>query len=413
MIIRNDGADYRYSAIRMVTKLDFKAINELENLRKIQNYRDLAVLDRLKEMDRSELSESTCRKLDGVINNWDMVLKTADEYCEIAKKNNIFVISVLDSEHYPYNWRGLSGMPKVIYCRGRKEMLRRMVINGAVAIVGSREASKYALFATESFATELSNKGIVVVSGMASGVDRAAHSSAVRHKGSTVAVVPGGPERIYPRENRDIYEQIVCEGLVISEMPPGQNVLKQYFPARNRLIAGLGDCTLIMEAGEVSGTLHTASFTAAQGKEVFVLPNSIYFENAKGGMKLLEDGGNVLLNTDSVIDSVSQTQFFKRIGDPYYFEYLGETMANEEEIEQEFKADIYQLRKRAEAAPEELDDDEWKLLISDELSSGPKNIDELCRALVLPFYRISQLIIEMKLVGWVTDQCGKFSLTIR
>ncbi len=88
-------------------------------------------------------------------------------------------------------------------------------------------------------------------------------------------------------------------------------------------------------------------------------------------------------------------------------------MANEEEIEQEFKADIYQLRKRAEAAPEELDDDEWKLLISDELSSGPKNIDELCRALVLPFYRISQLIIEMKLVGWVTDQCGKFSLTIR
>ena len=361
MCLRDDGADYRYSAIRMVTKLDFKAINELENLQKIRNYRDLTVLDRLKEMDRSELSESTCRKLDGVIGSWDMVLKTADEYCEIAKKNNIFAISVLDSEHYPYNWRGLSGMPKVIYCRGRKELLRRMVINGAVAIVGSREASKYALFATESFATELSNKGIVVVSGMASGVDRAAHSSAVRHKGSTVAVVPGGPERIYPRENRDIYEQIVCEGLVIS----------------------------------------------------FVLPNSIYFENAKGGMKLLEDGGNVLLNTDSVIDSVSQAQFFKRIGDPCYFDYLGETMANEEEIEQEFKADIYQLRKRAEAAPEELDDDEWKLLISDELSSGPKNIDELCRALVLPFYRISQLIIEMKLVGWVTDQCGKFSLTIR
>ena len=104
----------------MVTKLDFKAINELENLQKIRNYRDLTVLDRLKEMDRSELSESTCRKLDGVIGSWDMVLKTADEYCEIAKKNNIFAISVLDSEHYPYNWRGLSGMPKVIYCRGRK-----------------------------------------------------------------------------------------------------------------------------------------------------------------------------------------------------------------------------------------------------------------------------------------------------
>ena len=89
MCLRDDGADYRYSAIRMVTKLDFKAINELENLQKIRNYRDLTVLDRLKEMDRSELSESTCRKLDGVIGSWDMVLKTADEYCEIAKKNNI------------------------------------------------------------------------------------------------------------------------------------------------------------------------------------------------------------------------------------------------------------------------------------------------------------------------------------
>ena len=413
MCPRDDGADYRYSAIRMVTKLDFKAINELENLGKIKTYRDLTDLGFIKEMSRFELSESTCRKLDGVIGNWDLVLKTADEYRNIAKRNNIFVVSVLDSEFYPYNWRGLSGMPKVIYCRGRKELLRNMVLDGAVAIVGSREASKYALFATESFATELSNKGIVVVSGMASGVDRAAHSAAVRHKGSTIAVVPGGPERIYPRENRDIYEQIVCEGLVISEMPPGQNVLKQYFPARNRLIAGLGDCTLIMEAGEVSGTLHTASFTAAQGKEVFVLPNSIYFENAKGGMKLLEDGGNVLLNTDSVIDSISQAQLFKRIGDPDYFEYLYESVSDDEDCEQEFKAVIFELRKKTEMCPEEVDDNDWKLLISDELSSGPKNIDELCRALALPFYRISQLIVDMKLAGRVIDQCGKFSLTIR
>ena len=164
---RDDGADYRYSAIRMVTKLDFKAINELENLGKIKTYRDLTDLGFIKEMSRFELSESTCRKLDGVTGNWDLVLKTADEYRNIAKRNNIFVVSVLDSEFYPYNWRGLSGMPKVIYCRGRKELLRNMVLDGAVAIVGSREASKYALFATESFATELSNKGIVVVSGMA------------------------------------------------------------------------------------------------------------------------------------------------------------------------------------------------------------------------------------------------------
>jgi len=407
----NNLMDFRYSAIRMVTKLDFKAISELKNLLVIRSYRDLTDLDFLKEIHDDDISDSTRRKLDGVINSWDIVLKTADEYCEIARKNNVFVISEFD-DSYPYNWRGLSGMPKVIYCRGKKELLRDMLLNGAVAIVGSREASKYAMFATESFATELSSKGIVVVSGMAAGVDRAAHSAALRHKGSSVAVLPGGPERVYPRENRDIYEQLISDGLVISEMPPGQNVLRQYFPARNRLIAGLGDCTLIMEAGEVSGTLHTASFTASQGKEVFVLPNSIYFENAKGGMKLLEDGGNVLISPDSVIDSVSQAQLFKRIGNPEYFESLAASMAEEEFYEQECKAEMQALRKRADMFPEELDDGEWKELISDELTSGPKNIDELCKSLPLPFYRISQLIIDMKLAGWITDQGGKFSLTI-
>ena len=303
-------------------------------------------------------------------------------------------------------------MPKVIYCKGKREILSTMVLHGSVAVVGSREASKYALFATESFATELSSKGITIVSGMASGVDRAAHSAAVRQKGSTVAVVAGGPEKVYPRENRDIYEQIVAEGLVISEMPPGQGVLRQYFPARNRLIAGLGDCTLIMEAGEVSGTLHTASFTAAQGKEVFVLPNSIYFENAKGGMKILEDGGNVLISPDGVIDSVSQALLFRHISNPGYMESLEHRLIEEEQAQQEYKADVLALRKKADMFPEEMDDPEWSLLIEDELSSGPKSIDELCRCLALPFYRISQLIVALKLAGRVTDQGGKFSLTI-
>ena len=403
--------EYRYSAIRMVSKLDFKAKRELENLLAIRSYRDLADLDFIKDIDRTDMSESTCRKLDSVIGNWDIILKTADEYHEIAVKNGIFAVSSFDHD-YPYNWRGLSGMPEVIYCKGRRDILRDMVLHGSAAVVGSRNASKYALFATESFATELGSKGITIVSGMACGVDRAAHSAAVRQKGSTVAVLAGGPDKVYPRENRDIYEQITSEGLVISEMPPGQGVLRQYFPARNRLIAGLGDCTLIMEAGEISGTLHTASYTAAQGKEVFVLPNSIYFEDAKGGMKLLEDGGNVLISPDSVIDSVSQALLFRRIGNPGYMESLEDEIAEEEVAQQEFKADMLVLRKKADMFPEELDDMDWKFLIEDELSSGPKSIDELCRVLTLPFYRISQLIVALKLEGRVTDKGGKFALTI-
>ena len=328
---------------------------------------------------------------------------------EECHKLGIRLLTIWD-EDYPTMLKEIYDAPAILYVKGSIQQEAKRI-----AMVGARKFTPYGEGVAKSFGAGLAKAGLTVVSGGARGIDTASHKGALQVPGGrTVAVLGCGVDVAYPPENRRLFHNIVDGGgALLSEYVPGTPPLPAYFPARNRLIAGLGDCTLIMEAGEVSGTLHTASFTAAQGKEVFVLPNSIYFENAKGGMKLLEDGGNVLLNTDSVIDSVSQAQFFKRIGDPYYFEYLGETMANEEEIEQEFKADIYQLRKRAEAAPEELDDDEWKLLISDELSSGPKNIDELCRALVLPFYRISQLIIEMKLVGWVTDQCGKFSLTIR
>ena len=125
---------------------------------------------------------------------------------------------------------------------------------------------------------------------MAFGIDRSAHLASVSTPGGTVAVLAGGADNIYPPANKDIYDAIAAQGLIVSEMPPGQKPLRQYFPSRNRLIAGLSDCTLIMEAGAVSGTLHTASFAAAQGKEVFVLPNNIYYENALGGQCAFRSG---------------------------------------------------------------------------------------------------------------------------
>ena len=179
--------------------------------------------------------------------------------------------------------------------------------------MGSRSPSKYAQYATDQICKELGEKSVTIVSGMAYGIDRQAHLSSVKTKGGTIAILAGGVDNIYPPKNKDIYDLISRNGLIISEMPPGQQPLRQYFPSRNRLIAGLTDCTVVMEAGAVSGTLHTASFAANQGKEVFVLPNNIYFENAKGGLKLLEDGGNVLLGADNVIDSVARSVMYKRM----------------------------------------------------------------------------------------------------
>ena len=229
----------------------------------------------------------------------------------------------------------------------------------------------------------------------------------IRNPGSTVAVLAGGCERIYPPDNRDIYEQLCTKGLILSEMPPGMQVLRQYFPSRNRLIAGLSDCCMIMEAGEISGTLHTASFAASQGKDVFVLPNSIYYDNARGGMKLLEDGASVLLSPDNVIDSIMQAILNRRLERPDLFE-------NEKEVSPELmkNTEILRCRKKADEDPESMSDEEWKVLIRDELSSGPKDIDELCRNIALPFYRLSRLVVSMQYSGIIGDENGKYALAV-
>ncbi len=163
-----------------------------------------------------------------------------------------------------------------------------------------------------------------------------------------------------------------------------------------------------MEAGAVSGTLHTASFAASQGKEVFVLPNNIYYENALGGLKLLEDGGNVLLSAESVIDSVARSLMYKRMdmGCPAELYY-------QDQIKDEFggEPDIDALRELSKIQPEALTDDNWKALIKDSLTLKPMCADELCVLTMLPFYKVSKLLTELELNGTVCQEKGKYSLT--
>lgn len=401
-----DTRDYIYSAIRMASKVDYKAIRELMGKGIISGYRELAEFERFRDTDRIEVSDLTRQKLNTMNNSVRKILELADGYRKLSEDNKIFTVSSEDDD-YPPHWRHLAGMPNVIYARGSRKLLAGMINRGSAAVVGSREASRYSMFATDSFCSELSRKGIVIVSGMALGIDSQAHRSALHRSGGTVAVLAGGPDICYPPGNRDIYDMMTDggNGLVVSEMPPGQTVLRQYFPARNRLIAGLGDCVMIMEAGEVSGTLHTASFAAAQGKEVFVLPNSIYFDNARGGLKLLEDGCHILISTDGVIDAVAQALIYRRLDNP-------ELMLPQERSPDgnDMRLGMIELRKKARASPEEISDIEWQKIIADELTVMPRNADELCNALELPFYRVSKLLVDMQMSGTLKQKGGKYEL---
>ncbi len=403
------NSDFFYSSLMLNSDMNYKTINDLVDHNAMSNYRDLHNIELLKEIVKGSFSlkSDTVHKVENLIDSFNDIEKIAKNYRQIAFDNNIDVVSCLDIT-YPYNWKNLSGMPKVFYYSGNYDIIDRMTLQGSVAVVGSRSPSRYAEYATDNICKILGEKGITIVSGMAYGIDRHAHISTVNTPGGTVAVLAGGVDNIYPPKNKDIYDLIKNKGVIISEMPPGQKPLRQYFPSRNRLIAGLSDCTLVMEAGSVSGTLHTASFAANQGKEVFVLPNNIYYENALGGLKLLEDGGNVLLNADSVIDSVTRSLMYKRMdmGCPAELYY-------QDKIKDDFseQANIEALRELARVKPEVLTDENWKALIKDSLTLKPLCADELCVLTTLPFYKVSKLLTELELNGTVCQEKGKYSLT--
>ena len=405
----NSIKDYFYSAVMLNSELTYKTLNELSAKNVINSYRDLADPKLLEDITRGvfDLSDSTVAKTKKVFESLRDIEKIVQEYVRIGADNGVMIISCED-QGYPYNWKDISGMPKVIYVKGNYKLLDKMAFSGSAAVVGSRSPSKYALYATEQISSELGQKGITIVSGMATGIDRQAHLSSYGTIGGTVAVLAGGVDNIYPPANKDVYDLICQNGLVLSEMPPGQKPLRQYFPSRNRLIAGLSDCTLVMEAGVVSGTLHTASYAANQGKEVFVLPNSIYYENAMGGLKLLEDGGNILLGSDNVIDSISHALMHKRLGIGCCAELL---FPDDKKEEFDKKLSVEMIRELAKIRPEALDDEQWKTLIKDALTLKPLCADEICVITMLPFYRVSKLLTELELNGTVCREKGKYSLT--
>ena len=402
-------AELFYSAVMLNTDISYRTLCDLKDNGAIKDYRDLYDKDVLKQVINEEfkLKPETVHRIKKLLDSFGNIEKIVDNYVRIAVDNSIGVVSVLDKV-YPYNWKVLSGMPQVFYVKGNYDLIDQMTLKGSVAVVGSRSPSKYSQYATDQICRELGEKGVTIVSGMAYGIDRQAHISSVNTKGGTIAVLAGGADNVYPPKNKDIYDLMSIKGLIISEMPPGQQPLRQYFPSRNRLIAGLTDCTLIMEAGAVSGTLHTASFAANQGKEVFVLPNNIYYENALGGLKLLEDGGNVLLGSESVIDSVTRSLMFKRMG----MGCPGEVVFEENEIDPfDNKSDIEALRELAKVRPDVLTDENWKLIMTDALSLKPLCADELCKVTMLPFYKVSSLLTDLELNGTVCQEKGKYSLT--
>ena len=370
--------DLEYTAIRFNTKINSKVIADLYSQGIVKSIEDLTVagIEKIRsELNEYDLQAKTGEAVENAYKSAGRIKEIAQAYKESCDRNGIYTISEED-EDYPYLWRYISGMPKVIFARGKREILDMCHKKGACSIVGTRKPGRYASYATEEFTKQICKEGTVIVSGMALGIDRKAHETALDTQGATVAFMPCGADLIYPYQNVDIYNRLIKEGLVLSEMPPGKEVIKQYFPARNRLIAGLGDVTLIMEAGLYSGTLHTAAFAANQGKDVFVLPNNIYSDNCQGGLMLLRDGAEVLLDAPTVIE---------RIRENVRYRY---------DIPEEDKDDLYSK-------------------IKDLISIRPMSLDEIISVTGEAYEQITKVLTDLELQGLAEIRRGKYLLTIR
>lgn len=212
-----------------------------------------------------------------------------------AERVGIQVVAWNDPR-FPAALTTLTDLPPVLWFEGHLSA----TAFPAIAIVGSRAASAVAIETASRLAADLSAIGITVVSGLARGVDSAAHRAALR-AGRTIAVLGSGLDRVYPGEHQSLAKEIAQDGLVISEFPPGCPPLKHHFPLRNRLISGLSLGVVVIEASDKSGSLITASCALEQGREVMVVPGNVLTGRNKGGHALLRDGAKIVESADDIV----------------------------------------------------------------------------------------------------------------
>lgn len=205
----------------------------------------------------------------------------------------------MNSKWYPEKLKNIGSPPKQLFCLGNLELLNMK----SIAVIGSRNYSKYGERAAKEFSYNLAKNDICIVSGFARGIDSFSHIACLEANGKTIAVLGSGLNVIYPKENKELFTKIISnDGLIISEYPLDTKPEKQHFPARNRIISGLSDGVLVIEARKNSGTNITVDFALEQGKDVFVIPGNIYSKTSDGTNFLIKEGAIPVTSYKDILD---------------------------------------------------------------------------------------------------------------
>ena len=280
------------------------------------------------------------------------------------------IVTLADAA-YPGLLLEIADPPALLYCRGRTELLNRP----ALAVVGSRNATAQGASNAESLARSFSVAGLTIVSGLAQGIDAAAHRGGLAGEGSTIAVLGTGIDVIYPQANAQLAADIAQNGLLASEFPLGTKAFGHNFPRRNRVISGLAQGCLVIEAALASGSLITARAAAEQGREVFAVPGSIHSPLSKGCHALIKSGAKL---AESVDDVLSELGAFRRTG-------------------------FASTRAPADASASAGHDEEPLLAC---MGFDPVDVDSLCARAGLPAERVSADLLRLELAGRVSALPG-------
>ncbi|MCF7873286.1 MAG: DNA-processing protein DprA [Candidatus Omnitrophica bacterium] len=259
---------------------------------------DLDDILKLKNSDFRNFSFLRKKDIDRIISLKNSTL--LEDELKLIEKYKLKVIDLFDS-NYPYYLKEISSPPLVLYTKGDINLLGKE----SVAIVGTRTPTSYGKEIAFDFSYKLGSLGVNIVSGLALGIDSSAHKGVLKAGGSTVAVLGSGLSYIYPRQNKRLAESIAKEGLLVSEYPVKTVPLASNFPRRNRIISGLSQGIVVIEAAQRSGALITANFALGQNREVFAVPGRISDFQSKGPNSLIKEGAKLVDSIEDILEEIN------------------------------------------------------------------------------------------------------------
>ena len=310
--------------------------------------------------------------------------KKVEKELECADRTGVSIVTSQDPL-YPSQLLNTYDYPAFLYVKGH---LKEDDVN--VAVVGSRTASTYGKFTTERLCRELVLRGITVISGLARGIDSAAHRGALSGKGRTIAVLGCGLDIVYPPENEKLFDEISLQGALISEFPFGTPPNAPNFPTRNRIISGISLGVVVVEASEKSGSLITARIALEQGREVFAVPGSIDSSGSRGTNKLIKQGAKLIENVEDILEEIlPQVTIAPKLVKP-------DQRQKQPEDHQKI------LNLSSDLVLKETEKTVWQVL-----SQKPVHIDQIITSTGLTAHEVLGILLNLELQGLIEQKPGK------